>query len=801
MEVTQRIRAVRDELLTTKNTICLERPLLLKAFDRSVDGRRARTEHPQVHRAQKLAYLFSRRRPRIFDHELVIGNISSKRIGANYYPEGGSVNILEDIFRLEKKQAPFHLSVGDKLQLLRVGLSGVFSSVGGKALLKPGRMKHFVDFFNATRYFITEEAGVSHQVGGYPEVVRHGLKRPYRAAQECLEKGTLPDATALDADQQAFFRSVILTIDGIGAMAANLATEAEWVARGRGGDVSPERAQELLRSAAACRRVPYLPAQTFQEGLQACWLVHLALNLEDFEQGLSFGRLDQILAPLYRADVREGRLDAGSATELMASFQLKCCETIPIYSERVAEFFSGNGVAQGITIGGVDSAGNDVSNEVSELILEAYSWIRTREPALHVRIHDRTDERLMKKAVEVLQLGCGKPSFFGDRPIIAALEGAGMTKAHARDYAVIGCVEMASQGRTYNSSDAALFNLPLCLELALNAGQRFGKRSLPWGRLGAKTPPPEELRDLSSVVRAFRLQTRDAVNEMVRVIGWLEESYRVHRTTPVNSMITDGCIETGRDVTWGGALYDYTSIQAAGLADVGDSLFALNRLVFEEKRYTLPELIGILKHNFQGEETLRQELQRRFPRYGNGVAEVDAMTQLAADVFSEEIRAHRNSRGGQYIPGIYSMTCHIGFGRVTGALPNGRLAGRRLSNGLSSADGADRSGPTALLRSAAALDSSQWANCCALNVKFDQSLVRGRAGGAAMGALFKTYFEQGGMQLQVNILDAETLLAARADPAAHPGIVVRVAGYCAYFNELQPDVQDEIIARTVHGLG
>jgi formate C-acetyltransferase len=799
MEATERISAIRDELFSTRNAICLERPLLLEVFDRSAGGKRARTEHPLVRRALKLAYLFSKRRPRIFAHELVIGNMSSKRIGANYYPEGGSVNILEDVFRLEKKQAPFHLSLREKLQLLRVGLFGVVSSVGGKALLKPGRMKHFVDFFNATRYFITEEAGVSHQVGGYQEVVRYGLNRAYLAARDCLGKGTLPDGAALDADQQAFFRSVLITIDGIRAMATNLAAEAERVARG--GDVSRERARELRRSAAACRRVPYLSARTFQEGLQACWLVHLALNLEDFEQGLSFGRLDQILEPLHGADVREGKLDAESATELMASFQLKCCETIPIYSERVGQFFSGNGVAQGITVGGVDSAGNDVSNELSELILEAYSWIRTREPALHVRVHDRSDERLMKKAVEVLQMGCGKPSFFGDRPIIAALEGTGMTEEHARDYAVIGCVEMASQGRTYNSSDAALFNLPICLELALNAGQRFEKRGLPWGRFGAQTPPPDQLRDFSSVVEAFRLQTRDAVNEMVRVIGWLEESYRVHRTTPVNSMITQGCIDSGRDVTWGGALYDYTSIQTAGLADVGDSLFALNRLVFEERRLTLPELVGILKRNFQGEEPLRQELQRRFPRYGNGDGAVDAMTQLAADVFSEEIRAHRNSRGGQFIPGIYSMTCHIGFGRVTGALPNGRLAGSRLSNGLSAADGADRSGPFALLRSAAALDSSQWANCCALNVKFDQGLVRGRAGGVALGALFKTYFEQGGMQLQVNILDTETLLAARADPAAHPGIVVRVAGYCAYFNELQPDAQDEIIARTVHGLG
>jgi len=377
-----------------------------------------------------------------------------------------------------------------------------------------------------------------------------------------------------------------------------------------------------------------------------------------------------------------------------------------------------------------------------------------------------------------------------------------MSAEHARDYAVIGCVEMASQGRTYNSSDAALFNLPLCLELALNQGSRFKGKARIEGprRFGANTPPVSSMGSFDDLLEAFRVQVRHGVDDMVKVIGWLEEVYRWHRTTPVNSILTEGCLEKGKDVTWGGGLYDYTSVQAAGLADAGDSLYVLKRVVFDEKRFDLEEFVKILKDNFRGHEDLRVELATKLQRYGNGDHDADRMTQLAADAFADALWAHRNTRGGQYVPGFYSMTCHVGFGKVTGALPDGRPAGKRLSNGLAPVDGAERLGPTAVLRSAASLDSRKWMNCHALNLKFDKKTVQGQTGRKALVHLFRNYFSQGGMQVQVNVLDAETLKAAKKDPASYPGIVVRVAGYCAYFNDLQPDVQEEIIDRTAHGL-
>lgn len=260
-------------------------------------------------------------------------------------------------------------------------------------------------------------------------------------------------------------------------------------------------------------------------------------------------------------------------------------------------------------------------------------------------------------------------------------------------------------------------------------------------------------------------------------------------------------MEKGRDVTWGAAEYDLTSVQAVGLADVGDSLFAIKKLVFEEQRMTLTEFVAILKKNFAGNEPLRVELATRFPRYGNGDRKVDQMTQVAIDAFSNAVTAHTNTRGGKYLAGIYSMTCNSAFGKITGALPNGRLAGQPLANGLSPSNGADRSGPTALLRSAASLDSINWGNCVNLNIKFDKKTIQGQSGFNALSALFRSYLvDQKGMQVQVNILDSATLRAAMADPSAFPGLLVRVAGYCAYFQELGPEIQQEIINRSEHGL-
>lgn len=783
-EIKDRIAMIRSDLMEEPYSICLERPQLLDRYWRSGAGR---GKHFYVRRAEALAFVYTHRQPIIHRGELIVGNMSSKRIAANYYSEGGSVNILEDIFRLERRSViPLHLSKAEKRALLGLGLRHLFRSVGAKALLHPRWFGYFLDIFRAKKYFITEEAGISHLVPGYESAVKEGLRRADRLAKQRLASADL------SPDQEAFYRGVRLVIRGICQMSLNLAAEAERLAARE----TPQRSRELLEIAGICRRVPYKPARSFREGLQSAWLIHVALNLEDFEQGISFGRIDRFLHDLYRKDLQTGRITPDSARELLACLCLKCGETIPLYSERINRYFGGHAVGQGMTVGGVDSEGHDTTNELSGLVLEAYRQVMTREPSLHARIHEHTPAWFLEACAELIQTGSGKPALFGDEKVIAALERAGFRKEHARDYAVIGCVEMGSQGRTYNSSDAALFNLPICLEFALNRGRRFGHSA----RLGAKTDPVRSLKSLEDVLRVFREQVEHGTAEMVRVITRLEQAYRIHRPTPLNSILTEGCLERGRDVTWGGALYDYTSVQGVGLADAGESLHALNRLVFEEKRFTLPQLVGILKNNFRGNEALQVELANRFPRFGNDHPEVDGMVQTVADIYSQTVTRHTNSRGGRYICGFYSMTCHHGFGRMTGALPNGRPAGFRLSNGLSPVDGADRLGPTALLNSVCRMDTSDWGNCCAFNIKFEKPLLQGQKGLPVLTSLIRAFFEQGGMQAQINVLDTAELRQAKENPSAYPGLLVRVSGYCAYFNDLSPEVQDEIIERTAHSL-
>lgn len=793
-----RIQRLRDVMQSTPCSICLERPRLLRAFQRSARGRSAAKQHPTERRALALRHLFTERIAHVYDDELIAGNMTSKRIAANYYPEGISINILEDLGNLEDRAVPLILTTGEKAELLKLGLWGAPQSIAMRALGRPSRAAHMAHLLRPRRYIVTEEAGISHQAGGYEDVVKFGLERADQRAAICLERGLLESGEPANEDELAFLRSIRTMIEGIKAMASHLADACEVHIKSE--STTATRRAELTTIAAACRHVPYRPARTLQEGLQAVWLVHIALNLEDYEQGLSFGRLDQLLAPLLEQDLAEGRLTEETALELIASFQLKCCETIPLYSERVDTGFSGNTVGQAITLGGVNAAGVDATNQLSGLFLDAFAQLQTREPNIQVRVHAQTPDWFMHKAVGVVQRGCGSPAFFGDPVIIRALEEIGVATEHARDYAVIGCVEIASPGRTYNSSDAALFNLPLCLELALNEGRQFPGPHATRKQLGAKTPPVAEMRSFDDVLEAFRAQVEHAVAEVEQVLAWLEACYREHRTTPVNSMITEGCIRTARDVTWGGARYNMSSVQAVGLADSGDALFALKQLIFIQEKMGLCEFVRILSTNFKDHAALALRLRKRFNYYGNGHRDADQMTALAADVFADTIKRRTNSRGGQWIPGFYSMTCGTSFGLVTGALPNGRLAGERLSNGFSPVDGNDVSGPTALLRSAASLSTHRWANGGALNIKFDARTVAGSVGRSALVSLFRTYLvDEHGMQVQVNVLDSEMLRKAKEDPAAFPNLLVRISGYCAYFNDLQPTIQDELIARTAHG--
>jgi formate C-acetyltransferase len=418
-----------------------------------------------------------------------------------------------------------------------------------------------------------------------------------------------------------------------------------------------------------------------------------------------------------------------------------------------------------------------------------------RQPNFHARLHATAPAAYVERVAEVLCGGANAPALYNDAVIVPTLRANGYGADDARDYAICGCVEPVAPGRTFGSTDAALFNLPIVLELALNGGRRFGTRR----RTGARTQHPSRLRSMADVRAAFETQLQFQVDRMVRDLQAVERAHRKYHPTPLTSMLLAGCVERATCSTAGGAVYNGSGIQCVGASDTGDSLYAIARAVFDERRLTLPALVDHLKRDLPDAELLAY--LRSLDKFGNDQPEVDEWTAYAVDAFTRALGAHGNTRGGPYTTGLYSMTTHQWFGSRTGAAANGRRRGRSFASGIAPADGADRSGPTALFNSVNRLDFTRVGNGVNLNARFDPHAVRGGTGRAAFAALLATYFRRGGMQLQTNVLDAAVLREARANPERHPHLLVRISGYCAYFGDLTPEMQDEIIRRTEHGIG
>jgi formate C-acetyltransferase len=533
------------------------------------------------------------------------------------------------------------------------------------------------------------------------------------------------------------------------------------------------------------------PPETFHEALQALWLIHMAVNLEGLNSAISFGRIDQYLYPYYKADLEAGRITPEKTRELLLLFSAKAVEHVFLISERTSQYHGGYLVVQAAIVGGLDEAGNDATNELTYIFLDVMEQLGLRDPNYQARIHKDCPEPYMRRVADVARKGGGIPALFSDEASIAALTSHGYPLSEARNYAIVGCVELALPGRSFFSTDAGLMNLPLCLELALNQGRRFGKKT----RLGADTPDPSTMTNMNQVLDAFRGQVEFMVKRMVADLKVMERGNRDYHPTPLSSMLVDGCIETGKDVTAGGALYNSSGVQGVGLADVADSLAALENVVFIQKKYLLSNVVEAVKNNFRDAGVLRSELLKA-PKFGNDKTLPDSYANMAAHIFHDALSRHTNTRGGQYVPGFYSVTCHVAFGKRTPALPSGRLAGEPFAPSLGPSNGKDRLGPTALLNSVAHVDSRLAMNGYALNLRFDPETLSGEKGVTVLSSLVKGFFSQGGMELQLNVMDAAKLEDARLNPGKYPGLVVRVAGYCAYFDDLPDDSKLEIISRT-----
>ncbi len=618
-------------------------------------------------------------------------------------------------------------------------------------------------------------------------------------AERCVERSEGGESRE-DADyahQLDFLSSVPVAARAVIAYSNRYADLAEEMAEERSRRGEHERAAELREIAERCRHVPANPPRTFLEALQSMWMTQAALCISyGMAEILSLGRVDQYLYPYYRADLEAGRITRERALEAVEDLYVKLATFLIMLVEIGKETASEMGVGSNtLTIGGLDRDGNDAVNEVSYLLLEAHENLRALANNLCVRVSSRTPRDFLRRACGSHRFTSGI-AFFNDEVIVPELTEDGFSLEDARDYSIVGCVEPTSTGSSFACTAGNDISLAGVLEMALNEGRML----LSGGRCGAATPDPRGFASFEEVKAAFAEQLAYNVDRLVQAVEAKDRAYAEAFPAPLVSATLEGCLESGRDMTRGGARYNYGSITGRGLGTVADSLAAIRWAVFERRLVTMEELVHHLRTDFRENESLRRELKTRAPKYGNDDPAADELARWVTDVFCAEVRKHACGRGGFYRPGIFSYGVHVADGMSLGATPDGRRAGEPVSNGISPVNGCEFSGPTAVMQSAAAAGGAPLSDGTALNLRFSPSMLGTDEGEEKLAAMIEAYFALGGRHVQFNVVDTDTLRDAQAHPERYPDLVVRVSGYCAYFTDLGRSIQDDIIARTEWGL-
>jgi len=745
---------------------------------------------PQIIRqAKSLANILKGIPVKIFSDELVVGSVSDKIRGAMVYPEAHGSRIVPELEELSARDCRVIEVTQEDIRAVQDEIASYWTDMSLIAQADKKTPEKILETLYAGSVFIlTEVAGFGHLSINYPMLLSMGFEEFSKLAEKRIgEYGEVKDTEFFDKIN--FYKAARIVANAIIQFANRYSERAAKLAKEE-SDI--KRKEELERIAAICQWVPAKPPRNLHEAIQFIRFTHLALTIETYDgQAISMGRIDQYLQPFYKNDIESGNLTREEALELVEMLWFKTNEHVPAFDNFTGMYFEGLLTTQAVTIGGVDKEGFDATNDMTYLILEATKNVGLPLPNVHVRIHQKSPSHLMKEIAAVIASGANNIAIFSDETIVKSWERQGVPKDEARNYATVGCVELAPFGCSFTSSDAALFNLAMCLELALNNGETL----LLGAELGLKTGDPTRWHSMDEVIQAFRKQVSYLVGLMTEGSNSFEQLNMEMIPTPLLSLCVEDCFENGRDITTGSARYNFTGVQGVGLADVADSLAAIDQIVFREKKVSMNELITALRDGFENHEPLRQLMQNKAPKYGNDEKFVDDYAQLVARIYSEEVEKHRNIRGGSFISGMYSVTTHIAFGLFTGALPSGRLPSTPLSNGVSPAISAPSKGLTAVLNSVTSIDYTLYPNGVAFTLALDPSFVEGESGLESLVSILTSYVELGGMHIQFNMIDPEVLLKAQANPHSYRNILVRVAGYSAYYVDLGKEVQDEIIGR------
>ncbi len=781
----ERVKRLRQRSLEAHPSVSIERALLLTEFYRENIG-----TYPQVVlRARAYHHLCANKTISIGDDELIVGERGHEPKATPTYPEitchsAEDLRILnsrpmtsytiseEDIERYERDVIPFWngRSLRDRVfdqlpeEWHRAFSAGVFTE-------------------------FMEQRAPGHTVGD-GKIFEKGMldfKAEIAVAIAGLDIAT---------DFEALAKRDQLEAMGIVADAAILFAErhAEAAEELAVAESDPARREELERIAEVCRHVPANAPRDFWEALQSYWFVHLGVITElNGWDAYNPGHLDQHLAPFYEKGLNDGGLDRETAKELLECLWVKfnnhpAPPKVGVTAEESGTYTD----FANINIGGVRTDGTDAVNEVSYLLLEVIDEMHLLQPSNNIQLSRKNPDEFLKAALEVVRKGYGFPSIFNSDAVVEEMVRQGKTVEDAREGGTSGCVETGAFGKEAFIL-TGYFNLPKMLELALHDGvdPRTGEQ------LGPRTGDPIGFATFGEVFEAWRTQVRHFVDIKYRGNHIFERMFADWAQAPFLSILTDDCISSGRDYNAGGARYNTSYIQGVGIGSLTDSFSVIKHHVFDGDSPTMEELIETIDSDFKGRETLRQRLINKTPRYGNDDDRADDIMVRCFEAYHEIVEGRPNLRGGEYHINMLPTTCHVYFGAVMGAMPDGRLAGVPLSEGISPVQGADRQGPTAVFKSAAKMDHLKTGGTL-LNMKFTPKLLEGSTGIDMLTGLVRGYFGLDSHHVQFNVVTAETLREAQADPSAHRDLIVRVAGYSDYFCDISRELQDEIIERTEH---
>ena len=784
--MTPRIQKLRDESLNAEYRISAERALLVTDFYKN---HMAFGDSIPVQRAKSFRHILENKHICINEGELIVGERGPAPKATPTYPEV-TVHSLRDLEILNSRQKVWFRVDEETKRAYQEVIIPFWKGKSNRDRIMNDMTQEWHEAYNAGLFTeFMEQRAPGHTVAG-KKIYHKGMLDIIDDIDESIKKlDFLTDPSAFDRQEE--LKAMRIAAESVIIFASRHADKLEELAMTA---PDPLRKSELLEMAQICRRVPANAPESFHEALQHYWFVHLGVVTElNPWDSFNPGRLDQHLHPFYQKETKAGTLTRERAVEILQSFWVKFNNhpAPPKVGVTALESNTYTDFAL-INVGGVKEDGSDAVNEMSFILLDVIEEMRLLQPSSMVQLSRKNPDRFIDRAVKIVKTGFGQPSIFNTDAIIQELTRQGKDIIDARNGGASGCVESGAFG-TESYILTGYFNIPKVLEITLHNGfdPRTGKQ------IGLKTGDPAGFKTYDELLDAFGKQLRHFVDIKVNGSNRIESIFMNHLPTPFLSLIIDDCVEKGKDYIAGGARYNTNYLQGVGMGTITDSLTALNKHVFEDKTVSMNDFLGMMDHNFEGSEDFRYRLVYHTPKYGNDDDVADQHLREVFEIYYNAVSRHRSPRGASYRINLLPTTCHVYFGSVMQASPDGRKAGVPVSEGISPVQGADSRGPSAVIKSAAKIDHLRTGGTL-LNQKFAPSFFADDEAIRKVSQLVRSYFRMDGHHIQFNVVNADILRDAQKHPENYRDLIVRVAGYSDYFNDLGEDLQDEIIRRTEH---